>query len=79
MQGALIGHKDFFLLPMPGVFVHLSVFYVKQEKRAPENSNKLLPVVTSPPHTFLRLGSSSENKLFSVTLFNAVLVSTQLF
>jgi len=67
------------LFPVPGAFVHSSVFDVKQEKRAPENSNKRLPAITSPKHSFLRLDSSSENKLFLGTLFNTVLVSTQLF
>lgn len=67
--------KILFLLPVPGAFVHLSAFNVKREKSAPKNSNKLLPVITSPLNTFLRLDSSSENKLL-VMLFNVVLVSS---
>lgn len=62
-----------FLLPMPGAFFHSSAFNMKQEKCAPENSNELLPVITSPWHIFLRLDGSSENKLL-FSLFSTVLV-----
>lgn len=64
-----------FLLPLLGEFVHLSICNAKWEKCAPKSSKRLLPMITSPLNTFLRLDSSSENKLL-VMPSNAVLVNS---